>query len=648
MSADAAAPADGAPADGAPADGAGPLSRGRDLAGELQLRSDLGPLVADGRWDLILSALNAVNSMITVSDLREEDQPLVYVNDYFCEFTGYDRSEAIGRNCRFLQDAPGGRDEDQPGVREIREAVRERRRCDVLVRNYKRDGTPFWNELFLSPVCAGGPDRQRDQDGEVTHYVGVQNNVTDRIECDRERYVLAEALRTLEESVIVTDGHLEKPGPTMRFVNDAFTRMSGYSWDEAVGSTPRMMQGPDTDHGETGRLREELARGETFRGEAVNYRSDGSRYLVQWTACPVWAHGPMGGLYAGPGVAARPESARGLRPGPPAGTEPREAREGPPSHYVASQRDMTERRALEREMLEGRTEEQARIARDLHDGPTQDVAAVRIMAGALARELGVDFNDPGELERAARHADGTERFDSPAALAAHLYQQAGSAADGVRQVARGLMPVRAGRGGLVEAMRRLADTMNAGAGVGTGAGGAGGPAVRFRGSEDDEPADADVRNELYQIAKEAVGNAVRHAGAREITVDLHRDAPEGAPAEGKSVAETGDRAARPVVLTIEDDGAGIPERLEDHGGRVTHTDAPSGGVGLRSMRYRAELLGATFSVERRGDREGGGTRVRVRLPGGGPPRGRVEVIRGGDDADPAPTPTHRRHGPGGD
>ena len=580
---------------------------------QFPVRDDLGPVVDDGRWDLLLAALNSVNSMVTLTDLRADDQPLVYVNDYFCTFTGYGRDEILGKNCRFLQTCAGGRDEDQPGVREVRDAIRERRRCKALLRNYKKDGSPFWNELFLSPVCPGGGGGGGG--GEPTHYVGVQNDVTERVECDRERYVLSESLRTLEESVVITEGELDEPGPKMRFVNDAFTRMSGYGWDELIGNTPRMLQGPDTDHGETSRLKRDLKAGRTFRGEAVNYRKGGGRYLVQWTASPVWAYGPSGGLYGGPGMAGRGTPPGGLRHDPPAGLPDRPDRSGPPSHFVASQRDVTERRSLEREMLEGRGEEQARIARDLHDGPTQDVAAVRLMAAALAREMGVNPDDPAALDAAAKTDDGADRFDSAAALAAHLYRQADAAADGVRQVARGLMPVRPAPGGLIDALNRLASTLAAAASRGVG------PAVSFDGGRDDEPTDADVRNELYQIAREAVGNAVRHADAKTIRVALSRD--------------DADR----VVLTVEDDGRGIDPDLAAAAGGTDRprAAAPGGGVGLRSMRYRTELLSATFRVERRDD---GGTRVFVRLPAGGPPRGKREVIRG--EPDPDPTPPHRR------
>lgn len=125
---------------------------------------DLDPLA----YQLALKdrALATAVEGITISDLRLPDNPLVYVNRGFTEITGYSREEGIGRNCRYLQ----GTDTDPAAIAEIREAVAQRRSCIVEILNYRHDGTPFWNRLSLTPL--------RDASGEVTHYIGVQSDVT--------------------------------------------------------------------------------------------------------------------------------------------------------------------------------------------------------------------------------------------------------------------------------------------------------------------------------------------------------------------------------------------------------------------------------------------------------------------------------------
>ncbi|WP_312909102.1 bacterio-opsin activator domain-containing protein [Natronosalvus caseinilyticus] len=105
---------------------------------------------------------------VSLSDPSREDNPLVYVNPAFERLTGYDGEAVLGRNCRFLQ----GPDSSPEVVAEMRAAIEEERPTTVELRNYRDDGTEFWNEVTIAPV--------RDEAGTVTHYVGFQNDVTAR------------------------------------------------------------------------------------------------------------------------------------------------------------------------------------------------------------------------------------------------------------------------------------------------------------------------------------------------------------------------------------------------------------------------------------------------------------------------------------
>jgi PAS domain S-box-containing protein len=105
---------------------------------------------------------------ITVADATLPDEPLVYVNDAFERLTGYPAEEVLGRNCRFLQ----GPDTDPDAVRELRAGIESAEAVSVELRNYRRDGEPFWNRVELAPI--------RDESGTVTHYIGFQTDVTRR------------------------------------------------------------------------------------------------------------------------------------------------------------------------------------------------------------------------------------------------------------------------------------------------------------------------------------------------------------------------------------------------------------------------------------------------------------------------------------
>src|SRR5215216_3251805 len=112
-------------------------------------------------------AVAASSNGIVITDPNLPDNPIVYVNPAFEKTTGYTLKEAIGRNCRFLQ----GEDRDQPAIKDLRACIREGQECRVVLRNYRRDGTRFWNELYVSPV--------HDDAGNVINFVGGQNDITE-------------------------------------------------------------------------------------------------------------------------------------------------------------------------------------------------------------------------------------------------------------------------------------------------------------------------------------------------------------------------------------------------------------------------------------------------------------------------------------
>jgi PAS domain S-box-containing protein len=140
---------------------------------------------------LLERAVTASTNSIVITDPNQPDDPLVYVNPSFEKTTGYTAEEALGRNCRFLQ----REDREQPALRELRAAVHEGRHCTVVLRNYRKDGTLFWNELSVYPV--------RDEDGGVANFVGVQNDVTERV---RAEEVLME-MRQAERRRVARDLH---------------------------------------------------------------------------------------------------------------------------------------------------------------------------------------------------------------------------------------------------------------------------------------------------------------------------------------------------------------------------------------------------------------------------------------------------------
>ncbi len=124
--------------------------------------------------DLLERIVDASEDGIVVAEQEGDEHILIYVNRGFERLTGYSADEILYQDCRFLQND----DRDQEGLATIRKALAEGRPCRTVLRNYRKDGTQFWNELSITPV--------HDDDDNLTYYLGVQKDVTERVEAQQE------------------------------------------------------------------------------------------------------------------------------------------------------------------------------------------------------------------------------------------------------------------------------------------------------------------------------------------------------------------------------------------------------------------------------------------------------------------------------
>lgn len=129
-------------------------------------------------------AIAAASNAIIITDPRAIDNPIIFCNPAFETITGYSPEEAIGQNCRFLQ----GPDTDPATIEQLRHAVRNSLECQVVLKNYRKDKTPFWSELTISPV--------RDSFGQVINYIGVQADITLRKQAEEELRLSQQALQS--------------------------------------------------------------------------------------------------------------------------------------------------------------------------------------------------------------------------------------------------------------------------------------------------------------------------------------------------------------------------------------------------------------------------------------------------------------------
>ena len=120
--------------------------------------------------------------------------------------------------------------------------------------------------------------RSATRRGRLSVLLVMCQDITERKRAEETLLLLNSAVLQSKEAILITDAELDLPGPRIVFVNPAFTKMTGYTAEEVIGKTPRILQGPRTDKTVLSRLRQTLERGEVFEGEAVNYRKDGKEF----------------------------------------------------------------------------------------------------------------------------------------------------------------------------------------------------------------------------------------------------------------------------------------------------------------------------------------------------------------------------------
>lgn len=207
---------------------------------------------------------------VTIADADADDEPLIYVNDAFAELTGYSKSEAVGRNCRYLQ-GPGTREEP---VAELRAAIDEERSTTVELRNYRKDDSLFWNRVSITPV--------RDADGNVRQYLGFQEDVSETKLREREKTLFETHAEMSEQVMYVVDADRR-----IKYVNPAFERVTGYAAAEAVGRSPRFLRASREDDARYEEMWATAAAGEVWEGELTNRTKRGELYRSEGRVVPV-------------------------------------------------------------------------------------------------------------------------------------------------------------------------------------------------------------------------------------------------------------------------------------------------------------------------------------------------------------------------
>jgi len=183
----------------------------------VSIRTDITHVkAAEALLRLRTEAVEAAANSILIVDARHPDLGITYSNPAFEHLTGYHKDEILGRNCRFMH----RQDRDQPGLAELRLAIAQGRSAKVLLRNYRKDGSLFWNELSVAPV--------RDSNNQLTHFIGIQQDVSERIHTSARIEKQRDMQRTIS---VAATGLLAAPSEHMDAAIDAALQDSGEQID---------------------------------------------------------------------------------------------------------------------------------------------------------------------------------------------------------------------------------------------------------------------------------------------------------------------------------------------------------------------------------------------------------------------------------
>jgi PAS domain S-box-containing protein len=219
---------------------------------------------------LSAETMDATPVGISIADATLDDNPHIYVNDGFVDLTGYPREEVLGRNCRFLQ---GDKTEAEP-VAELRQGIENEQPVTVELRNYRKDGSMFWNRVTVTPITT--------DDGEVSYYLGFQEDISARKAYEQEKALFETQADSVDKSILITDSD-----GTIQYVNSQFERTTGYSAQEAIGQTPRILKSGEHDQAFYEELWATITAGEVWEADITNRRKSGERYQAHQNIIPV-------------------------------------------------------------------------------------------------------------------------------------------------------------------------------------------------------------------------------------------------------------------------------------------------------------------------------------------------------------------------